>query len=63
MSFQEALGPHRSEIAADVANYTDIAPIVQISEVVEGERGFGASGVAVELSGIGVVLAHRPMVT
>ncbi|RVH34284.1 EthD family reductase [Sinorhizobium meliloti] len=36
MSFQEAWGPHRSEIAADVANYTDIAPIVQISEVVEG---------------------------
>ncbi|AAK64878.2 EthD family reductase (plasmid) [Sinorhizobium meliloti WSM1022] len=35
-TFQEALGPHRSEIAADVANYTDIAPIVQISEVVEG---------------------------
>nr|WP_246703918.1 EthD family reductase [Rhizobium sp. SEMIA 4085] len=34
--FQEALGPHRAEIAADVANYTDIAPIVQISEVVGG---------------------------
>ncbi|RVH51756.1 hypothetical protein CN212_07095 [Sinorhizobium meliloti] len=30
------MGPHRAEIAADVANYTDIAPIVQISEVVEG---------------------------
>ncbi|WP_163612558.1 EthD family reductase, partial [Klebsiella pneumoniae] len=25
--FQQALGPHRTEIAADVANYTDIAPI------------------------------------
>jgi uncharacterized protein (TIGR02118 family) len=34
-TFQEALGPHRAKIAADVANYTDIAPIVQISEVVE----------------------------
>lgn len=34
-TFQEALGPHREEIAADVANYTDIPPIVQISEVVE----------------------------
>jgi uncharacterized protein (TIGR02118 family) len=35
-TFQEALGSHRAEIAADVANYTDIAPIVQISEVVGG---------------------------
>jgi uncharacterized protein (TIGR02118 family) len=35
-TFQEAFGPHRSEIVADVANYTDIAPIVQISEIVGG---------------------------
>jgi len=35
-AFQAAFGPHRAEIAADVANYTDITPIVQISEVVEG---------------------------
>jgi uncharacterized protein (TIGR02118 family) len=34
-AFQEAFGPHRAEIAGDVANYTDITPIVQISEVVE----------------------------
>jgi uncharacterized protein (TIGR02118 family) len=34
--FEAALAPHRAEISADVANYTDIAPIVQISEVVEG---------------------------
>ena len=34
-TFQEALGPHRAEIRADVANYTDIAPIVQFSEIVE----------------------------
>lgn len=34
-TFQQALAPHRTEIAADVANYTDIAPIVQISEIVE----------------------------
>jgi uncharacterized protein (TIGR02118 family) len=34
--FQAAFGPHRAEIVADVANYTDIAPIVQFSEVVEG---------------------------
>lgn len=33
--FQEALEPHSSEIRADVANYTDITPIVQISEIVE----------------------------
>ena len=35
-TFQEAFGPHRAEIVADVANYTDIAPIVQISEIVGG---------------------------
>lgn len=35
-AFQEAFGPHRAEIVADVANYTDIAPIVQISEIVAG---------------------------
>jgi len=33
--FQEAFGPHRAEIVADVANYTDIVPIVQFSEIVE----------------------------
>jgi uncharacterized protein (TIGR02118 family) len=32
--FQQAFSAHRSEIAADVANYTDIVPIVQFSEVV-----------------------------
>lgn len=32
--FQEAFAPHRAEIVADVANYTDITPVVQISEVV-----------------------------
>lgn len=32
-TFQEALAPHSAEIVADVANYTDITPIVQISEV------------------------------
>jgi uncharacterized protein (TIGR02118 family) len=35
-TFQETFGPHRAEVAADVANYTDIAPIVQFSEIVEG---------------------------
>lgn len=35
-TFQEAFAPHRSEIVADVGNYTDIVPIVQFSEVIEG---------------------------
>jgi len=35
--FQEAFGLHRAEIVADVANYTDIVPIVQISEIVGSE--------------------------
>lgn len=33
-SFQGAFGPHAKEITGDVANYTDIAPTLQISEVV-----------------------------
>jgi len=33
-TFREAYGPHRAEIVADGPNYTDIRPIVQISEVV-----------------------------
>ncbi len=35
-SFQAAFGPHMREIGADVANYTDITPEMQISEVVVG---------------------------
>ncbi|KQY20313.1 EthD family reductase [Rhizobium sp. Root482] len=34
-TFLEALNSHSAEIRADVANYTDIAPIVQFSEIVE----------------------------
>ncbi|MFD9899222.1 EthD family reductase [Mesorhizobium sp. NPDC059025] len=34
--FQQTFAPHRAEVAADVANYTDIAPIVQFSEIVGG---------------------------
>ena len=35
-SFQAAFGPHAKEILADIANYTDIQPVIQISEVVVG---------------------------
>lgn len=31
--FQSAIGPHMEAIIADIPNYTDILPIVQISEV------------------------------
>jgi uncharacterized protein (TIGR02118 family) len=34
--FQAGFGPHAKEIMADVANYTDLAPMIQISEVVVG---------------------------
>ena len=35
--FQAGAGPHMDEIMADIANYTDLAPLVQISEVVVGQ--------------------------
>jgi uncharacterized protein (TIGR02118 family) len=35
-AFQAAFGPHAKEIMGDVKNYTDIAPVLQISEVVVG---------------------------
>ncbi len=35
-SFEAAFMPHSKEILADIANYTDLAPAVQISEVVVG---------------------------
>ena len=31
--FQEAFGPHVSSIMGDVPNYTNITPVIQISEV------------------------------
>jgi uncharacterized protein (TIGR02118 family) len=34
--FEAGFGPHIKEIMADVAKYTDLAPSVQISEVVVG---------------------------
>jgi len=35
-SFQAAMGKHAKEIMGDIQNYTDIAPVIQISEVVVG---------------------------
>jgi len=32
--FQAAFGPHAKEITGDIKNYTDITPVMQISEVV-----------------------------
>jgi uncharacterized protein (TIGR02118 family) len=33
-SFQAAFGPHAQEILADIPNYTDLQPVMQLSEVV-----------------------------
>ena len=35
-AFQAGFGPHAAEILADIPNYTDLQPILQISEVVVG---------------------------
>lgn len=35
--FQDGFGPHADEILGDIKNYTDLSPIVQISEVVVGQ--------------------------
>ena len=35
-SFQTGFGPHAAEIMGDIPNYTDLPPVVQISEVVVG---------------------------
>jgi uncharacterized protein (TIGR02118 family) len=32
-AFQQAFGPHAGEIMADIPNYTNTQPVVQISEV------------------------------
>ena len=36
-SFQAGMGPHTKEIMGDIPNYTDISPLIQISEVVVGQ--------------------------
>lgn len=37
-AFGAAFGPHEAEIMGDIPNYTDIAPVVQISEVLINAR-------------------------
>ena len=32
-AFQSSFGPHAAAIMADVPNYTDVAPVVQVSDV------------------------------
>lgn len=36
-AFQTSFAPHGGEIMADIPNYTDLAPVLQISEVVVGQ--------------------------
>ncbi len=35
-TFQAGFGPHAQEIMNDIPNYTDLSPVIQISEVVVG---------------------------
>jgi uncharacterized protein (TIGR02118 family) len=35
-AFSAGFGPHAQEIMADIPNYTDVSPVMQISEVVLG---------------------------
>jgi uncharacterized protein (TIGR02118 family) len=35
-AFQAGFGPHAQEIMGDIPNYTDLQPVIQISEVVIG---------------------------
>ena len=35
-AFQRGFAPHAKEVMADIPNYTDLAPLIQISEVVVG---------------------------
>lgn len=36
-AFQAAFAPHAKEIMGDVPNYTDLQPVMQVSEVVVGQ--------------------------
>lgn len=35
-AFESVFGPHAKEMMEDIANYTDLKPVIQISEVVVG---------------------------
>ena len=35
-AFQAGFGPHTKEILGDIPNYTDLSPVLQISEIVVG---------------------------
>lgn len=35
-AFAAGFGPHAKEIMSDIANYTDLSPVIQMSEVVVG---------------------------
>ncbi len=35
-AFQAGFGPHAKEITDDIVNYTNLAPVIQISEVIVG---------------------------
>ena len=37
-AFQAGFGPHAGEIMGDIPNYTDIAPVIQMSEIVVGKN-------------------------
>jgi uncharacterized protein (TIGR02118 family) len=36
-AFQAGFGPHAQEIMADIPKYTDLSPVMQISEVIVGK--------------------------
>ncbi len=36
-AFQAGFGPHAQDILGDIPNYTDLSPVIQISEVVVGK--------------------------
>ncbi|WP_028080273.1 EthD family reductase [Solimonas soli] len=38
-AFQQGFGPHAKEIMSDIKNYTDILPVIQISEVAVAAAG------------------------
>jgi uncharacterized protein (TIGR02118 family) len=49
-AFRAAFAPHEAAIVADIGNYTDIAPLLQVSEVVVNARGREADALHVHLN-------------